>query len=501
MDRGYGVAHPRVTPSLEGGILLDPEDGKVSRATMWAEGEVSATARRHPMARQRRWLRISVIGITVIVAVSLGVLVANRFAGPLPPRRLVISTGREDGAYYRYALEYQHVLASQGFTLDIEPGPGSVATLRRLAAGEVDAGFVQGGTLPADVAGVTALGSMFYEPLWIFYRRDLQVSYLSDLRARRLAVGEDGSGTREVAMRLLSDNDVTGTNTRLLPLGGAGAEAALASREVDAAFFVVSPRAEVIHRLFANRELELMSERRHLAYSGRHQFVAPLHIGEGMLDLARNIPREEKVVVGVTASLAVKPGIHPDHVRLLLSAADRVHRKGGLLERPGQFPSDANLELHLHEQAARYLRVGPSWLERTFPFWVAGLLDRLVLAVLPVATLLLPLFGLVLPLLDRRHRRRIARHYERLRELAVRGDSPSSELVAAAIESVRRLRRQVVEETDVPLMYFGDVFHLTMHIDLVLERLERRRSMLVEARRDEHPEAAGRAVAGATARR
>lgn len=99
--------------------------------------------------------------------------------------------------------------------------------------------------------------------------------------------------------------------------------------------------------------------------------------------MAQNIPRQEKIVVGVTAALAVKPGIHPDHVRLLLHAADRVHRKGGLLERPGQFPSDANLELRLHEQAARYLRAGPSWLERTFPFWVAGLLDRLVLVSCP----------------------------------------------------------------------------------------------------------------------
>jgi uncharacterized protein len=438
------------------------------------------------MARRRRWLPLGVIGATVLVAVALGVLVANRFAGPLPPRRLVISTGREDGAYYRYARDYQRVLAAQGFTLDIESGPGSVATLRRLAAGEVDAGFVQGGTTVADAEGVTALGSLFYEPLWIFYRKDLRVSYLSDLRGRGLAVGEEGSGTRELALRLLADNDVTGDNTRLLPLGGAAAEAALTSREADAAFFVVSPRAEVIPRLFANRELELLNERRHLAYSGRHQFVAPLHIGEGMLDMARNIPREEKVVVGVTAALAVKPGIHPDHIRLLLNAADRVHRKGGLLERPGQFPSDANLELPLHEQAARYLRVGPSWLERTFPFWVAGILDRLVLVVLPVATLLLPLFGLVLPLMDRRHRRRIARSYERLREAAIRGDSSSPEVVADAIESVRRLRRQVVEETEVPLMHFGDVFHLRMHIDLVLEQLERRRSALAGAADDTH---------------
>jgi hypothetical protein len=437
------------------------------------------------MAVRRRWLRFTVIGTTVLVALVVGVAVANRFAGPLPPRRLVISTGREDGAYHRFALEYQRILASQGFKLDIQPGPGSVATLRRLVTGEVDAGFVQGGTAPGLTAGVTALGSLFYEPLWIFYRKNLRVSYLSELRGRRLAVGEEGSGTRQLALRLLADNDVSDDNTRLMPLGAADAETALTSGTIDAAFIVVSPRSEIVHHLFANREIELMNERRYLAYAGRHQFVAPLRIGEGMLDIARNIPREEKVMIGVTAALAVKSAIHPDHVRVLLHAADRVHRKGGLLERPGQFPSEANLELPLNDHAARYLRTGPSWLERTFPFWIAGILDRFVLVILPLITLF-PLLGVVLPLMDRRHRRRIARRYEFLRESAIRGESSSLATVEAEIDALRKLRREAVEETDVPLMYFGEVFHLTMHIDLALERLERRRQALIETEAATH---------------
>jgi uncharacterized protein len=192
------------------------------------------------------------------------------------------------------------------------------------------------------------------------------------------------------------------------------------------------------------------------------------------------------MMVGVTAALAVRDVIHPDLVRLLLGAADRVHRKGGLLERPGQFPSEESLELPLHDQARRYLRVGPSWLERTFPFWVAGILDRSVLVILPVITLMLPLFGLVLPLLDRRHRRRLARHYQLLREASLRGESPSPEAVHTEIQYLKELRRRVVEDADVPPMYFGEVFHLTMHIDLVLERLERRWTALAaphEARR------------------
>lgn len=430
------------------------------------------------MALRRRWLRLTVVGSTVVAALLLGVVIANRFAGPLPPRRLVVSAGREDGVYYQYALAYQRILAAQGFKLDVEPGPGSLDTLRRLVAGQVDAGFVQGGTGRSHAAGVTALGSLFYEPLWIFHRKDVRASYLSDLRGQRLAIGEDGSGTQALTGRLLSDNNVTADNTRLLRLGGAAAERALTSGEVDAAFFVISPRADVIHRLLADRAIELMSVRRHRAYSGRHQFVASLHIGEGMLDIARNIPREDKTLVGVTATLAVRSDIHPDHVRLLLNAVRQVHHDGGLLERPGQFPSDANLELPLNDQARRYLASGPSWLERTFPFWVAGLLDRLVLVVLPVMTLLFPLFGLVLPLMDRRHRRRIARRYEALRESAIRGESSSPTAVQGEIESLRALRSEVVEETGVPVMYFGEIFHLTMHIDLAIERLERRRETL-----------------------
>jgi uncharacterized protein len=431
------------------------------------------------MRLKRQWLPVVVVGGTLAAALALGVAIANRFAGPLPPRHLVISTGRPDGVYYQYALEYKRLLAAQGFTLDIEPGPGSIATLQRLSAGEVDAGFVQGGTATGPPSGVAALGSLFYEPLWIFYRRSLTASYISDLRGRRLAVGEVGSGTRELTLRLLADNEVAESNTHLLPLGGSAAEAALTSGEVDAAFFVVSPRSELVQRLLARRDVELVTDRRHLAYVGRHRFVATLRIGEGMLDMARNIPREDRVVVGVTATLAVRDVIHPDLVRLLLGAADRVHRKGGLLERPSQFPSEENLDLPLHEQARRYLRTGPSWLERTFPFWVAGILDRSVLVILPVITLMLPLFGLVLPLLDRRHRRRLARHYQLLRESSLRGESPSPEAVHTEMQYLKELRRRVVEDTDVPPMYFGEVFHLTMHIDLVLERLDQRWNALV----------------------
>ena len=430
---------------------------------------------------RQRWIQLALIGAPVVLALAIGVLISNRFAGPLPPRRLVISTGPVDGAYYRYALEYRRALAQQGFTLEIRPGPGSMATLQKLMAGEVDVGFVQGGTVPEGVTGLTALGSLFYEPLWIFHRKGLGVTSLSELHGRRLAVGEEGSGTRALVLRLLTDNGVTEDGTFILPLGNVEAEHALTGGQVDVAFFVLAPRAGLVQRLLSNPQIELMMERRLPAYAGRYQFMESLRISEGALDMARNIPREDRTVFGVTAALVVSASIHPDLVRLLLDAADRVHRKGGLLERAGQFPSEANLELPLNEQARRYLRNGPSWLERTFPFWLAGLLDRTVLVILPAVTLLFPLLGWLRPTVENMYRRRIARRYLVLRESEERGETLSAEELKSEIDRLLVLRRQVIDETEVPLKYSGEIFHLTMHIDLLLERFERRRRELLES--------------------
>src|SRR5881397_2007742 len=399
---------------------------------------------------RQRWIQLALIGAPVVLALAIGVLISNRFAGPLPPRRLVISTGPVDGAYYRYALEYRRALAQQGFKLEILPGPGSMATLQKLMAGEVDVGFVQGGTVPEGVTGLTALGSLFYEPLWIFHRKGIGVTSLSELHGRRLAVGEEGSGTRALVLRLLTDNGVTEDGTFLLPLGNVEAEHALTSGRVDVAFFVLAPRASLVQRLLSNPRIELMAERRLPAYAGRYQFMETLRISEGVLDMARNIPREDRTVFGVTAALVVSASIHPDLVRLLLDAADRVHSKGGLLE-------------------------------RAVPFWLAGLLDRTVLVILPAVTLLFPLLGWLRPTVENMYRRRIARRYVVLRESEERGETLSAEELKSEIDRLRVLRRQVIDETDVPLKYSGEIFHLTMHTDLLLERFERRRRELLES--------------------
>ncbi len=53
--------------------------------------------------------------------------------------------------------------------------------------------LIQGGVGDGD--DLVFLGSLYYEPLWVFTRR-ADSERLSQLRALRLAVGEEGSGTQ-----------------------------------------------------------------------------------------------------------------------------------------------------------------------------------------------------------------------------------------------------------------------------------------------------------------
>ena len=427
--------------------------------------------------QRRRSRLIAFATLALLGALAIGVAVANRFAGPLPPRRLVMSTGREGGAYYHFAQQYRQLLARHGFTLDVVPGAGSIDTLERLMAGLADVGFVQGGTAHAvGTTGLTALGGVFDEPVWVFHRRSVPVNGLADLRGRRVSVGEPGSGTRLLALQLLNDTGVTAANSSLRELSSAEVEPALLGGAVDAAFIVASPQAPQVHRLLGAPELALMSERRHLAYRTRHTFLTIVPIGEGMVDMARNIPPEDKVLLAARASLVVRAGLHPDLVRLLLLVADRVHRTTNVAGESTRFPSEASVELPLNDQAARYLRTGPSWLERTFPFWVAGLLDRFLLIVLPVLTLLFPLFGWVMPMLERQKRARIARWYGALRAAEQRSASADGPALDTEMARLRDIRRRVAELHDTPVLHLGELYHLLMHIDRALERLERRRA-------------------------
>src|SRR5262249_28234105 len=176
------------------------------------------------------------------VALAMVLFALTRLIEPLPPRVITLSTGREGAAYHVFAREYRKVAAADGFSVEIQPGAGSVETLRRRASGQPRAGFARGG--PAEAAptdGLLSLASLYYEPVWVFHRKNQPLNGLNDLVGRKIQVGEDGSGIRPLALRLLRDSGVTATNSTLLALSSDAAATPPANAQPHPPFFIIPP--------------------------------------------------------------------------------------------------------------------------------------------------------------------------------------------------------------------------------------------------------------------
>ncbi len=418
------------------------------------------------------------LNASLSVLIVIGLVVAYVLFA-LPPTNLVISTGGTEGAYYAFGLEYADHLATNRVEATVLPGAGSIETLARLQAGTADAGFVQTGTTTAidSLDGLTTLGSLFYEPIWVFHRADVTVDVLSDLRGRRIAVGVEGSGTRLVANQLLALNDIDDTNTDLLPLPFGEAADAIEAGEIDALFVIVSPRAAAVRNLLVVPEVELLSFRRVAAYNSRFPYMTSVTIGEGVIDFSENVPVEDKTLLAVTATMVVREGLHPGLVRLLAREAQIIHSGGGLLESVNEFPNLLYAELPANSHAVNIYEDGPSWFERNFPFRLAVLLDRLLVVGLPLLTVY-TLYRAISPLYRFHIRYQTTHWYTILAEIEARLGSMTLDEILVEQKRLRDLLDDLTHRVSLPFMYMNGIYILKSHVNLVMERLEQKRNEL-----------------------
>ena len=203
-----------------------------------------------------------VVGIPTLALLTAGFWYAAQFIQPAPPNRVVIATGGEGGAYQRFAALYKPLIERNGIRFIERTTAGAVENLALLRSPEeeVDVAFVQGGLgLGSDPAGLVSLGSIYYEPLWVFYRNSEPIDQLVHLRGKRIAIGAEGSGTRKLALELLEASGAAAAPTRLLPLGGLEAVEALKAGKVDAIFLVGPANSGAVWASFYSEGFRLMS--------------------------------------------------------------------------------------------------------------------------------------------------------------------------------------------------------------------------------------------------
>jgi TRAP transporter TAXI family solute receptor len=438
-----------------------------------------------PLGRRGRG-RNALVAWAWILGLCLAALIATYllFVEPPPPHKIIIASGGKDGAYYRYARRYAEELRKEGMSVEVRETAGSVENLRLLGqdGSGVAVAIAQGGVAgPEEIERFQALGSLYREPLWVFYRGDERLENLGQLAGKRIGTGPPGSGTYAVAMQLMRANGLVdspssggASRTVLVREDVASAAKALQDGGLDAAFFVAAFEAEYIQGLLKDGRVKLLGFDQQEAYHRRFRFLAPVTLPAGIVDLGRNIPARDVALLAPTAMLVVRKDFHPALVPLVLAAATRIHGKGDEVSDPGEFPSESYCDFPVSEDARRFYKSGQPVLQRLLPFWMASLVDRTKVMLIPLVMLMMPLLRTAPPLMRWRTRRKIYLWYSDLREIdhkLVAGLSgPELEQELARLKDIERQ----VAHVDVPLSYMEEFYHLRMHIALLQHLAELR---------------------------
>ncbi|MFZ1953616.1 MAG: TAXI family TRAP transporter solute-binding subunit [Pseudolabrys sp.] len=384
-----------------------------------------------------------------------------------------MATGAEGGANHEFGIRYRDILAQSGVKVQLLSTTGGLENLARLRdpRSGVGVGFIQGGTTTQkESPDIESLGTVFYEPLWFFYRSEIGDN-IQALRGRRVSIGPEGSGARALALELIKRFKL---DTIIGEISGYAPQAAaekLMAGDIDAAFIVTTWDSPVVQRLISAQGIALASVPRADAYIALYPFLNKLVLPAGVSDLLNNRPPTDVVMLAPKGSLGVRADLHPAIQHLLLSAAVQIHSPPGIFQKAGQFPAAESIDVPLSEEAQRFYKSGRPFLQNHLPFWLATLVERLLVVFLPVAVLLYPMFKLLPQMYDWIMQSRIMRLYDEMRSIESEMESEGQGYNADTINEKLEALSNRANRLSLPTTYASMLYTLRSHIDLVRSRL------------------------------
>lgn len=424
------------------------------------------------------------MAVALIIAVALTVAamwLAFTLFNPTPPRTVAMAVDLSGSAASQMGERYREILARDGIDLRLIPSAGaveSVARLRDPKSGVSVAIIPSGITNQSQSPDLVSLGTLGYEPLWIFYRTGTIVRKQharETFAGKRVSIGPEGSAEHALSLEFLARVGVIDQRTTtLLSLPAQVATEKLLRGDIDAAILLDPWDSPLVHRLLAAEGVALADIPRADAFIALYPFLSKVVLPAGVGDMANNRPPTDVVLLAPKASLIVRSDLHPAIQYLLLQAAVKISSGPGVFRKEGQFPAAESIDLPLSEQAIQFYKTGRPFLQRHLPFWLAVLAQQLLVLLIPVLAVLYPMLRFLPAAYGWAMRRRVFRLYRELKLIEDQAASAVEE--RAAGDLLARLERLDAKTSHfrVPVSFRPLLYALRLHIALVRQRLEKR---------------------------
>jgi len=418
------------------------------------------------------------IWMILILLAFLGVGYASAvFSAPAPPKVIRFTTGSAGGSYYDFGQQYAAQLSKQGITTRIQESAGSVENLQRLLENDADIALCQGGVGRRDqraLANIRSIASVYYEPIWLFYRSSLDIKRIANLRGKTVSIGRPGSGIEAVASMLIELNGLDETQLNVRHVDVAQTIDSLASGQLDAAFIVMAADNKQIEKALANPKISLFDFRRSVAYTRYLTFLQPITLATGSIDLQQNLPERDIQLLAPCAVLVARRDLHPTLVTRILRAGREIHGNPSPVSNRDEFPSLRGIDFSPLATAESYFLSGESWWSQMIPYSLQRLFFRWKILVIPLLTVWLPAAKLLPMIYQARVKEILKLHY---RGLSLIEDdirkATSSDQWQQCLEDLESLQDELARYArKIPLEYRRDLYHWRVHFQMVYKDLE-----------------------------
>jgi TRAP-type uncharacterized transport system substrate-binding protein len=420
------------------------------------------------------YTRLHLFAALTFLAVLIAVIwIALGFVFPPPPTKVDFASSYSGGHFESLAMRYKTILARSGVTLNIIRTDGSAENLKLLSdpSWKIPVGIMQGGVANAETApDLLSLGRIDYQVFWLFYSASENFDDLPQFKGKRLALAPLGSGARIVCERILDKAGVTSDNSTLLYLTPEQAFSALKNKTIDALFFNFSLESLILDSLLRDSDFRVMNFSDAEALTRVFPYLVRLVLPRGAIDYKSKIPSTDIELIGTTNVVLVRKELHPAIIDLLTQAIVEVHSAPGVFQRVNQFPTAADPEYTVADEARDLLKNGPS--VQYLPFWVGNYVKRAIGVFLTVIAVVLPLFSYG----PRIYRWFVEYHlvalYKRLRVIERNlKDNIGAEDVSRLKAQIESLDREIID-MGVPMQHSDLYFMMKSHLNLVRNRLD-----------------------------